>query len=231
MSGSTSLFSDADHELSHLWLELSLFRHRPRAISPRQRSLDLPISQLISSQALSSPYLFMTLLFPLVIIFHRSSELSLFFAAARAMSSSLSSPPLSNSRPSLHLSERVAVISLFFFFISLYFTNGGSSHSSTSMVSSLLTGESLSGGSITEQENQNLELEVRRLRLELQQFKCTMARETVSSSPKLLSLKLCQAFLTQALSSFSHSSFSHSYLTQEWRTTRITVNKRPVEIV
>ncbi|XP_056844126.1 uncharacterized protein LOC130503765 isoform X2 [Raphanus sativus] len=99
------------------------------------------------------------------------------------------------------------------------------------MVSSLLTGESLSGGSITEQENQNLELEVRRLRLELQQFKCTMARETVSSSPKLLSLKLCQAFLTQALSSFSHSSFSHSYLTQEWRTTRITVNKRPVEIV
>ncbi|XP_056846161.1 uncharacterized protein LOC130497413 [Raphanus sativus] len=157
MSGSTSLFSDADHELSHLWLELSLFRHRPRAISPRQRSLDLPISQLISSQALSSPYLFMTLLFPLVIIFHRSSELSLFFAAARAMSSSLSSPPLSNSRPSLHLSgglfplylwllvERVAVISLFFFFISLYFTNGGSSHSSTSMVSSLLTGESLSG--------------------------------------------------------------------------------------
>nr|VDD56211.1 unnamed protein product [Brassica oleracea] len=58
-------------------------------------------------------------------------------------------------------------------------TYGGSSHSSTSMYD-ITDGdeEGLSGGNITEQENQNLELEVRRLRLELQHFNATMGRDT-----------------------------------------------------
>ncbi|KAJ4879419.1 Protein kinase protein with adenine nucleotide alpha hydrolases-like domain [Raphanus sativus] len=78
-------------------------------------------------------------------------------------------------------------------------TDGGSSHSSTSMVSSILTGESLSGGSITEQENQNLELEVRRLRLELQQFNATMARETApaAESEKLEEAKVAREMLKE----------------------------------
>ncbi|CAH8388962.1 unnamed protein product [Eruca vesicaria subsp. sativa] len=59
-------------------------------------------------------------------------------------------------------------------------TYGGSSHSSTSMYDTTDGDEGrLSGGNITEHENQNLELEVRRLRLELQQFNATMGRETV----------------------------------------------------
>ncbi|KAL0697840.1 hypothetical protein Bca4012_053962 [Brassica carinata] len=63
-------------------------------------------------------------------------------------------------------------------------TYGGSSHSSTSMYEVTDGEESLSGGNITEQEKQNLELEVRRLRLELQQFNATMGRETAPHLPE-----------------------------------------------
>ncbi|KAJ0247892.1 Kinase with adenine nucleotide alpha hydrolases-like domain-containing protein [Hirschfeldia incana] len=84
-------------------------------------------------------------------------------------------------------------------------TNGGSSHSSTSMVSSIHTDgdEGLYGGNITEQENQNLELEVRRLRLELQQFNATMGRETaphsraVAESEKLEEVKVARDMLKE----------------------------------
>ncbi|KAF8106057.1 hypothetical protein N665_0147s0015 [Sinapis alba] len=55
-------------------------------------------------------------------------------------------------------------------------TYGGSSHSSTSTYE--ITDGEEGRLSVTEQENQNLELEVRRLRLELQQFNSSMALET-----------------------------------------------------
>ncbi|CAH2037143.1 unnamed protein product [Thlaspi arvense] len=57
-------------------------------------------------------------------------------------------------------------------------TYGGSSQSSTSMSEITEGEEGLSGGNITEQQNQNLEAEVRRLRLELQQFNVSMGRES-----------------------------------------------------
>ncbi|XP_019091011.1 PREDICTED: U-box domain-containing protein 35-like, partial [Camelina sativa] len=57
-------------------------------------------------------------------------------------------------------------------------TYGGSSHSSTSMSEMTDGEEGLSEGIITEHQNQNLEAEVRRLRLELQQFNASMCRES-----------------------------------------------------
>ncbi|CAN8312388.1 unnamed protein product [Cochlearia groenlandica] len=56
-------------------------------------------------------------------------------------------------------------------------TYGGSSYSSTSMSEMTDGGENLSGGNITDQQNQNLEAEVRRLRQELQQFNASIGRQ------------------------------------------------------
>ncbi|KAL1224097.1 U-box domain-containing protein 35 [Cardamine amara subsp. amara] len=57
-------------------------------------------------------------------------------------------------------------------------TYGGSSHSSTSLSEITDAEESLSGSSFTDHQNQNLEAEVRRLRLELHQFNASMYRES-----------------------------------------------------
>ncbi|VVA91663.1 unnamed protein product [Arabis nemorensis] len=54
-------------------------------------------------------------------------------------------------------------------------TYGGSSQSSTTLVNGE---DSFSGGNITDQQNHNLEAEVRRLRLELQQFNASIGRES-----------------------------------------------------
>ncbi|KAL0694726.1 hypothetical protein Bca4012_061906 [Brassica carinata] len=57
-------------------------------------------------------------------------------------------------------------------------TYGGSSHSSTSMSEIADREESLSGRSYITEQNQNLEEEVRRLRLELQQYNVSTGRES-----------------------------------------------------
>ncbi|KAL9306468.1 putative protein kinase RLK-Pelle-RLCK-IXb family [Arabidopsis thaliana] len=84
---------------------------------------------------------------------------------------------LSNEFPSDHSAESNAS----FYSILGRSTYGGSSHSSMSEITD--GEESLSGGNITEHQNQNLEAEVRRLRFELQQFNASMSRE---SAPHLL---------------------------------------------
>ncbi|KAJ4874416.1 Uncharacterized protein Rs2_39434 [Raphanus sativus] len=55
ISGSSSLFADTDHELSHLWLELFSFRRRIRALSSPPQTLSSLISGLITSSLSSSP--------------------------------------------------------------------------------------------------------------------------------------------------------------------------------
>ncbi|KAJ0257243.1 Kinase with adenine nucleotide alpha hydrolases-like domain-containing protein [Hirschfeldia incana] len=61
-------------------------------------------------------------------------------------------------------------------------TYGGSSHSSTSMSEMADGEERFSGGSYITEQNQNLEAEVRRLRLELQQYNVSIGGE---SAPRL----------------------------------------------
>ncbi|KAF8114284.1 hypothetical protein N665_0039s0048 [Sinapis alba] len=93
---------------------------------------------------------------------------------------------------------------------------GGSSHSSTSMVSN--GEEILYESNNTEQQNQNLEAEVRKLRLELQQYNVSMARAShLQGGPRAAAESEREMFraLTEMDKQKTQSSIQESKMTQQ----------------